>query len=151
MANRQIAGLTARTLAITDVIPTQDAAAAAEAGKNTIQQLKDLVVPKVYAGVLSQSGTSTPTVSVAQNTLGSATLARAGVGDYTLTITGAFTVDKTIVVTMNQQLPIADRTVYMYRSDANTINISVRVISTGAFADWGQADAMSIYILVYPS
>lgn len=43
MANRQIAGLTARTLALSDVIATQVANGATEAGKNTIQDVADLI------------------------------------------------------------------------------------------------------------
>ncbi len=43
MANSQIAGLTARTLALTDVFPTQDAAASGSAGKNTMQDVMDLI------------------------------------------------------------------------------------------------------------
>lgn len=42
MANRQISGLTAEAPVITDVIPQQDAAGAAEAKKSTLQQVKDL-------------------------------------------------------------------------------------------------------------
>lgn len=43
MANRQISGLTARTLGLSDVIATQVADGSAEAGKNTIQEVADLV------------------------------------------------------------------------------------------------------------
>jgi hypothetical protein len=44
MANQQIYQLSARTLGLTDVIPTQDAAGAAAAGKNTIQDIADLAL-----------------------------------------------------------------------------------------------------------
>ena len=59
MANRQIAGLTARTLALTDLIPTQDAAGAVEAGKNTITQLKTaLALAKGDVGLGNVDNTS---------------------------------------------------------------------------------------------
>lgn len=47
MADRQISGLTGRSLSLTDVIPTQVSDGASEVGKNTLQEVKDLVVEVV--------------------------------------------------------------------------------------------------------
>lgn len=149
MANSQLFQLTGRTLAINDLVPTQDAAGAADLGKNTWEQVRDLLVGKEYAGVLSQSGTSAPTIAEAKNTLGSATITRSGVGVYNIQIPNAFTAGKTFIVTLNQSVPIADRTVFMSVLDTSNIGIYVRDISSGTFRDWGQVDAMAVYIKVF--
>lgn len=53
--------------------------------------------PLVYKGLLVQSGTSDPTVTVLENTLGGTVVwARTGVGTYTGTLTGAFPANKII-------------------------------------------------------
>lgn len=43
MADKQIFQLSARSLTITDVLPTQDAAGALDVGKNTIQEVGNLI------------------------------------------------------------------------------------------------------------
>jgi len=59
MANRTISGLTARALSLTDLIPTQDAAGASEAGKNTISELKTtLALAKADVGLGNVDNTS---------------------------------------------------------------------------------------------
>lgn len=153
MANRQIHQLTGRTLALTDVIPTQDAAGAVEVGKNTIQNVIDLVPQTLFykeiAGVLSQTGTSIPTLLVINSTLsGPITFARTSAGIYTGTLTNEFT-NKTFIVSMNQQIPVANRTVFMSQNDASTISILVRKISDNTFVDLGQSGAISFYIKIY--
>jgi len=78
MADRQIFGLTTRTLAATDVFPSQDAAGATEAGKATLQELKEFtsagakrvtvrvsVAPGVTATLLEND--TTATISSATN------------------------------------------------------------------------------------
>lgn len=150
MANQQLFQLSARTLALADLVATQDAAGAADLGKNTWQNVRDLLVGKEYVGILSQTGTSAPTIAEVNNTLGAATITRNSIGSYNIQITGAFTAAKTIVVTMNQSLPIADRAAFFSVLDTDNVAIYVRTISTGAFADWGQSDAMSVFIRVYP-
>ena len=54
---------------------------------------------KVYSALLSQSGTSNPTATVLENTIGNIVWARADIGRYSGTLTGAFTADKTFILT----------------------------------------------------
>jgi len=104
MANRQIYGLTARTLALTDVIPTQDAAGSAEAGKNTITDIKTLLrtpIYKVYAAIVTNSALSF-TVVVRQNDFTGVTFAftELSTGILAVTATGGtpFTAAKTAML-----------------------------------------------------
>lgn len=54
---------------------------------------------KVYTALLNQSGTAAPTALVLENTLGgSPSLTRGAVGDYSITLNGAFTSNKTTVL-----------------------------------------------------
>lgn len=74
--------------------------------KPTQAQFEDLIYtmmdglsakPKVYIALLTQSGTSDPTVTVVLNTLGSTpAITRDDVGSYFITAAGKFTTDKTI-------------------------------------------------------
>lgn len=52
---------------------------------------------KVYSALISQSGTSAPTVTILENTIGSIVWTRTGTGEYLATLTGAFTASKTFV------------------------------------------------------
>lgn len=136
MADRQIAGLTARSLAITDVLGTQDAVAAAEAGKNTMQDVKTLLIPyKSYVALMSQTGTSAPTVKVLLNELSAAIVWTYGsAGNYVGTLTGAFTLDKTFLPPdIFQQYNAADFTnVIFSRLSANQILIVTTIGPNGA-------------------
>ena len=51
---------------------------------------------KVYTALLNQSGTSAPTATVVDNTIGSIVWTRTGVGTYEGTLANAFTTNKTI-------------------------------------------------------
>lgn len=52
----------------------------------------------LYRAVVAQAGTAAPTATVIENTLGgTVVLARSGVGVYTFTLTGAFTLLKTFI------------------------------------------------------
>lgn len=54
---------------------------------------------KVYTALLSQSGTDAPTAVVLENTLGTVVLTRSEIiGNYDLTLTGAFAGEKTFVI-----------------------------------------------------
>lgn len=99
MANRQIYQLTGRTLGLTDVIPTQDAAGGSEAGKNTVTEFKQLIAPyKTLTLVITQSGTSTPSLNILCNELtGTPSISRTSAGIYVLTLAGQFTSAKTVV------------------------------------------------------
>jgi lysophospholipase L1-like esterase len=78
---------------------------------------------KVYTALLSQSGTAAPTAIVLENTLGGTILlARTSAGAYTLTLNGAFVLDKVAFFNSssfgNVQLAIV-------RTDANTVSLGV--------------------------
>jgi hypothetical protein len=63
--------------------------------KTTVNAMKNGAV-KVYRALLSQSGSSVPTATVLENTLGGIpALAIVGTGHYTLTLAGAFPANKT--------------------------------------------------------
>ena len=66
-------------------------------------EVEKIVAPyKVYTALLTQSGTASPTAIVLENTLGvTITFSYVGVGQYTLTATGALTVNKTWVIFNN--------------------------------------------------
>ena len=51
---------------------------------------------KVYSALISQSGTSDPTVIVLKNTIGNIVWSYSDVGDYIGTLAGAFTANKTM-------------------------------------------------------
>ena len=148
MANSQLFQLTGRTLAISDLVPTQDAAGAADLGKNTWEQVRDLLVGKEYAGVLSQSGTSAPTVAVVKNTIGSASLSRVDVGFYRLTITGGFPETKTLIVCNNQEVKAISKNISFERTSDDIISISVRN-GIGDFVDLDYPNVISVYIKVF--
>jgi len=136
--DRQIYALTGRTLALTDVFPTQDAAGATEAGKNTIQEVKNLIRPYlVYTALITQSGGGTPTAKVLENTLGgTVVLARSSAGQYTLTLSSAFTVDKTFFSPFSRYEPQGTDRKYIYleRASANVINLFTQFGASGSIA-----------------
>jgi len=53
------------------------------------------VLPLKYVALISQTGTSAPTVTVLENTIGSIVWTRSATGNYEGTLTGAFTASKT--------------------------------------------------------
>jgi hypothetical protein len=50
---------------------------------------------KSYTALLTQSGTSAPVATVLENTVGTITITRSGTGEYTITSSGLFTLNKT--------------------------------------------------------
>jgi hypothetical protein len=83
---------------------------------------------KRYVAKIVQSGTNAPALTIQDNSLtGVPAPAYAGVGDYTVTLTGAFNADTTIVdITPNVVPPISDGSwyeTYAYVQDADTIII----------------------------
>jgi hypothetical protein len=62
----------------------------------------DVVVNSAkYIATISQSGTSDPTVTVLENTIGDIVWTRTTNGDYRGTLTGAFPIDKTYLMLSN--------------------------------------------------
>lgn len=116
-------------------------------------QLKNMVdyIGTSLVATFSQVGTSIPTLPViVNNTFGiTPVLSRASTGSYLLTMTGAFTTNKTIVMTCEQAVNIADRSLYMSTLSVDSIQIISRKISDGTFADFGQSNAAVLEIRVY--
>lgn len=103
---------------------------------------------KVYTALLSQSGTSAPTATVLENTLGTVVWTRSNTGQYVGTLTGAFTDQKTIIF-VNRSNPAA--TAFDTNMAANVININTvgyTTFSNSAYVD-GQTNSASIEIRVY--
>lgn len=73
-----------------------------------------------YVALLTQSGVAVPTAVVLENTLGGTpTLGRPNIGEYTITLTGAFTANKTVLFIT----PRDGETFGARWTDANTITI----------------------------
>jgi hypothetical protein len=105
---------------------------------------------KKYVALLTQSSTSVPSATVLENTLGG-TLAwtRGGQGEYTGTLSGAFTSNKTIIFTALNALAsgATDPAVaYGLYSSANAVSLYVRDLSGNGIDGW----SMNISISVYP-
>jgi len=99
---------------------------------------------KVYTALLSQSGTSAPTATVLENTLGGTIVwIRVNPGLYSGTLTGTFTADKTILLNNN---PVGGVFTNIF-SSVNTITIQTRN-SSNAQTDDGLSNT-SIEIRVY--
>lgn len=102
---------------------------------------------KQYVALISQSGTAAPTATVVNNTLGgTVTLARTDVGTYTATLTGAFTVSKTVIrATASAQTC----NLTAIRTDANTITFKTFDVEIVGLSD-DMLTTASFEILVYP-
>ncbi len=148
------ASLSTRTAALTDVIATQISDGSTPTGKNAIGDYQSLILGyKNYCGVLSQTGTAIPTVDIANNTLGGViTYVRNSAGIYVGTApSGSLPLNLTFTPTMNQQIPVADRTVFMFQSNADEITIIVRKISDASFVDLGLSDSVTIQFIGFNS
>lgn len=100
---------------------------------------------KVYRALLTQTGTSAPTATVLENTLGGTVVwTREGNGDYDGTLSGAFTANKTMCFAGHS---LFNAIVAVVRADANTINVT----TSGEFVQVDEIlSGTSIEILVYP-
>lgn len=115
---------------------------------------------KVYTGLMGQSGTSNPTVTVlGDNTIGNITWTRINIGQYVGTLTGAFTVNKTWAICLTAQnsasaigiTPTSDSTVSVstyYVTNNGDDPPDSYVISYQPID--GQLSGLSFEIRVYP-
>lgn len=87
---------------------------------------------KVYTALLTQSGTSAPTATVLENTIGSIVWSRTSTGYYKATLTGAFTVNKTAVIVGSED---PSYTYGSRRITADEVLLRTYNISTASFAD----------------
>lgn len=105
---------------------------------------------KVYTALVTQSGTSGPTATVLENTLGgTVVLSRVSAGQYKATLTGAFTANKTT----SSCTPGAGTgnnivTIVAYQSTANEVVFNTSTVAGGGFID-GVLSAATFEIRVY--
>ena len=98
-----------------------------------------------YVALLTQSGTDAPVATVLENTLGGTVVwTRNDAGDYSCTLTGAFTEDKT-AITNNLTAGFAT---YFFWNDADTIRVNT-TDNLGNFID-GALVSNTVEIRVYP-
>jgi hypothetical protein len=101
---------------------------------------------KVYAVLISQSGTSAPTVTVLENTIGTIVWTRTAAGGYNGTLTGAFTASKTFTqLTLSATGPSAIG--YAIRDSNNIVKIKTYNTSSAGIDD--ALDSASFEIRVY--
>ncbi|MFO0089980.1 MAG: hypothetical protein ACK518_04190 [bacterium] len=104
---------------------------------------------KVYVGLLSQSGTSNPTVIELENTIGNIVWTRRGIGDYIGTLSDAFTLNKTWFSKPSLDYfsqSNAEENVWFSRLDSDTVNLYNVDTGTSPIDGIGQ---LSIEIRVY--
>lgn len=113
------------------------------------------ILPKRYVSLITQTGTSNPTVSVLENTLGGTVVwTRTGLGEYTATLTGVFTNAKTVIFVG----PISDLTnlgpiMSAFRADANTIVLKqnqITAVNPATLVPIDEFEDISFEIRVYP-
>lgn len=97
----------------------------------------------VYTALLTQSGTNAPTATVLENTIGNILWEYSGTGEYTGTLTDAFTLNKTwcIIGTRDEQTQFAIST--------NTSVITVSTWNNGVYSN-SLLSKTPIEIRVYP-
>lgn len=101
--------------------------------------------PLVYRAILNQSGTGAPVATVLENTLGGTVVwARTGTGAYTGTLSGAFTLNKTVIFLQ----PTFSGFYTASPGGGSAVNINTRD-TANALADNGLTFS-SLQILVYP-
>lgn len=101
---------------------------------------------KIYTALLTQAGTSAPTVTVLHNTIGNIIWTRNGAGVYLATLTGAFTQNKTLIFTGDGTSDIEAKIGYIWVS-ANVIEINTAF--SLALSD-DMLNGASLQITVYP-
>lgn len=121
-----------------------------------IQRVTPSTLPyTLYAAKISQTGTGTPTVdaTMVNQLSGTPTFARTGVGTYRITLTGAFTLDKTQVFMTNGESAGGSvlNTFEVSFIDVDTIEIRTKQYSSGAVAlSDSRMNKALIQILVFP-
>lgn len=97
--------------------------------KKLKRQISCLYPYKVYTALLTQSGTNAPVATVLQNTLGGTVVwTRDDIGQYTATLSGAFTSGKTFFATVPQSVEGPMNFAFLLlRNDANSITLSGNV------------------------
>lgn len=109
------------------------------------------VQPKKYTALISQSGTSAPTVTVLENALGGTVVwTRNSTGVYWGTLSGAFTASKTACIHQKSgQVLASSYTDYYLQGDLSNNFLTLRTKQSGSFTD-GLLLNDTIKIEVYP-
>ncbi len=103
----------------------------------------------VYTALLSQTGTSAPVATVLENTLGGTVVwTRDDAGEYTATLSGAFTVNKTWLATPGFDWSSTLKYANIGRTDANSLKLFTTTEDGTTTAD--EWTALPIEIRVYP-
>lgn len=98
---------------------------------------------KVYTALLTQIGTNNPVATVLENTVGSIIWTRDSTGTYVGTLTGAFTTDKTFLLTSQTQGKIV-----IGRPNVNTL-VLYSYNSGGSLSDGALGEFTSLEVRVY--
>ena len=107
------------------------------------------VAVKAYRALVSQATTAAPSATVLENSLGGTVVwARSSTGTYTATLTGAFTSDKTFLLTTGEAGTIAAlKNVLVTRTSADVITVTT---GSGGTLEDSVLSSTPIEILVYP-
>lgn len=111
-----------------------------------VENIADVRPYKVYTALVSQDVINAPTAIVLENTIGSIAWQYSSTGLYTATLTGAFTLDKTVVLCTGQMTGAIGTIVRGSRTDNNTVTI--RTTDSATNVD-GQLNKATIEIRVY--
>lgn len=96
--------------------------------------LEETIKPyKVYTALISQSGASAPTVKILENTIGAIVWTKISSGEYSGTLTGAFTLNKSTVnlTSNNQSVSLSGGA----SASSNFVSISSQELVTGVLTD----------------
>lgn len=106
---------------------------------------------KIYRVIVAQSGTSAPTATVLGNSLGGTpTFARSAAGQYTITLAGAFTSNKTFIKISGINTVANDKVVACWWVDSSTLALRTGSL-LGGYSDAVIGSAgISLEVLVYP-
>ena len=108
---------------------------------------------KVYRALVGQSGTDAPVSTVRENSLGGVPVwAYVDVGEYTLTLAGAWTANKTFPLWANGLFSDAsvDGVIFQYeRVSADVLRFWPKAVDGLTAANWS-VTAAALEILVYP-
>jgi len=119
---------------------------------NGWELLSDITPPayKVYSVLVTQTGTSAPTVKVLENTLGTVTISYDSVGYYYFTSSGLFTEDKTFhILSSGGGNNALQKHVVSVWEDADNISIQCGTIATTVVPANGVLIRASFEIRVY--
>lgn len=114
----------------------------------SVQEVYDFVKPyKVYVALLNQSGTDAPTAIVLENTLGANIVwTYNGVGQYTGTLSGAFTSNKTVCFATLGNWNTFVTNVALERTNNNSVSLLTFLPNDNTYNEFNN---LSVEIRVY--